>query len=419
MSRLSKNIIRNAERFEMDKSSKPSNANRSENYSTHSFLNQLGPLLILTSIFFLNFGSRITLAPLAPRIEMDLNLTHADTGALFFMISLGYFITLIGSGFVSARFNHKRTIIISNTALGFALIGTSFCTGPWTLRLGLFTVGMAAGLYLPSGIATLTSLIPSRHWGKAIAIHEIAPNLGFIAAPLICQAVLVWYSWRMVFLLMGMVSLIISPVFVRYSRGGEFKGAAPSFVSFRQLGGNLSFWVMVLLFSLGIIGTLGIYTMLPLYLVAEHAIDINLANTLIALSRIPCMIMAFVGGWATDRIGPRRTLRIVFLIAGLMTLFLGIASRSVILYIVFLQPLVAVCFFPAGFAALSLIVPAKSRNIAVSLIVPLAFVVGAGLVPVFIGFIGDMGSFAFGITICGGLITAGSIFTGMLKFSDQ
>lgn len=403
----------------MDKSSKPSNANRSENYSTHSFLNQLGPLLILTSIFFLNFGSRITLAPLAPRIEMDLNLTHADTGALFFMISLGYFITLIGSGFVSARFNHKRTIIISNTALGFALIGTSFCTGPWTLRLGLFTVGMAAGLYLPSGIATLTSLIPSRHWGKAIAIHEIAPNLGFIAAPLICQAVLVWYSWRMVFLLMGMVSLIISPVFVRYSRGGEFKGAAPSFVSFRQLGGNLSFWVMVLLFSLGIIGTLGIYTMLPLYLVAEHAIDINLANTLIALSRIPCMIMAFVGGWATDRIGPRRTLRIVFLIAGLMTLFLGIASRSVILYIVFLQPLVAVCFFPAGFAALSLIVPAKSRNIAVSLIVPLAFVVGAGLVPVFIGFIGDMGSFAFGITICGGLITAGSIFTGMLKFSDQ
>ncbi|MCK4985868.1 MAG: hypothetical protein KAS40_10140, partial [Desulfobacterales bacterium] len=70
----------------MDKSSKPSNANRSENYSVNSFLNQLGPLLILTSIFFLNFASRITPAPLAPRIEMDLNLTHADAGALFFMI---------------------------------------------------------------------------------------------------------------------------------------------------------------------------------------------------------------------------------------------------------------------------------------------------------------------------------------------
>jgi NNP family nitrate/nitrite transporter-like MFS transporter len=196
----------------MDKSSKPADAHSSENYSANSFFDQLGPLLILTSIFFLNFIGRIIPAPLVPRIETDLNLTHADAGALFFMISLGYFITLIGSGFISSRFNHKRAITISNTALGLALIGTAFCEGPWTLRLGLFTVGMAAGLYLPSGIATLMSIIPFRHWGKALAIHEMAPNLSYVAAPLICEAVMVWFSWRMVFFLIGLVALIMSPV---------------------------------------------------------------------------------------------------------------------------------------------------------------------------------------------------------------
>ena len=67
---------------------------------------------------------------------------------------------------------------------------------------------------------------------------------------------------------------------------------------------------------------------------------------------------------------------------------------------------------------MSLIVSAKLRSIAISLIVPLACVIGAGLVPVFIGWIGDMGNFATAITICGGLITAGSIFTGLLKFYD-
>ena len=175
---------------------------------------------------------------------------------------------------------------------------------------------------------------------------------------------------------------------------------------------------MVILFSLGISSTLGIYTMLPLYLVTDHAIDINLANTLIALSRTTSIIMAFVGCWSTDRIGPRQTLRMVLLVTGIMTLFLGFASCSMILYVVFLQPLVAVCFFPAGFAAMSLIVSAKLRSIAISFIVPLAFVIGAGLVPVFIGWIGDIGNFATAITICGGLITAGSIFTGLLKFYD-
>jgi len=403
----------------MDKSSKPSEAHSSTNSSVNSFFKQVGPLFILTSIFFINFGSRIILAPLTPNIETDLNLTHADAGALFFIISLGYFITLIGSGFVSSRFNHQRTILISNTAMGFALIATSFCAGPWSMRLGLFAVGMTAGLYLPSGIATLMSIIPMRHWGKALALHELAPNLGFVAAPLICEAVLIWFSWRTVFLLMGFVALIMSPVFMRYRRGGEFMGEAPSFASFQQLFGNLSVWIMVLLFSLAVISTMGIYTMLPLYLVTDHAIDRNLANTLIALSRITGVVMAFVGGWATDRIGSRQTLRIVLLVTGLLTILLGIAPRSLIPYIVFLQPLVAVCFFPAGFAAMSLVVSEKSRGIAVSFIIPLVIVIGSGLAPAFIGWTGDMGSFATGVTICGGLITAGSIFSGLIKFHDR
>jgi len=403
----------------MDKSSKPSNASRNENNSGLSFLNKLGPLLILTSIFFLNFASRITLAPLIPSIEIDLNLSHTDAGSLFLLISLGYFISLTGSGFVSSRLNHKRTIMLSNTALGFALIGTSFCEGTWTIRLGLFIVGITAGLYLPSGMAMLTSSIPSHRWGKAIAIHELAPNLGFVAAPLISEAVMVWFSWRAVILLFGCLTIIMSPVFYYYSSGGEFLGEAPSFVSFRKVFGNASFWIMMLLFSLAIISTLGIYTMLPLYLIAEHSIDRNLANTLIALSRISGVIMIFIGGWATDRFGPRQTLRIVFLLTGLATLFLSVASSSYISYIIFLQPLIAVCFYPAGFAALSLIVPAELRNIAISFTLPLAFLIGGGLAPVFFGIIGDISSLALGIGISAGLITAGAMFTGSLKFHDQ
>jgi NNP family nitrate/nitrite transporter-like MFS transporter len=287
------------------------------------------------------------------------------------------------------------------------------------MRLGLFMVGMATGLYLPSAIATLTSMIPSRHWGKAIAIHELAPNLSFIAAPLICEAVMVRFSWRAVFLFIGVVSLVMSPIFVRFGRGGNFKGEAPGFKSMGQLFGSGSFWVMVLLFSLGVVSTLGLYTMLPLYLVSEHGIDRNLANTLLAFSRVPSVLVAFAGGWATDRIGARLTLKIVLIIAGLMTVFLGMAPSSLIRYFVFLQPVIAVCFFPAGFAAMSLIVSPELRNIAVSLIIPLAFVAGGGLAPMFIGYIGDSGSFALGIIICGALITIGGFFTGLLKFQVQ
>ena len=68
---------------------------------------------------------------------------------------------------------------------------------------------------------------------------------------------------------------------------------------------------------------------------------------------------------------------------------------------------------------MSLIVPVELRHIAISFTLPMAFLIGGGLSPVFIGFIGDISSFALGIAICGGLITAGAIFAGSLKFHDQ
>jgi len=400
----------------MDKSLAPKDAGTHSSETPDRFLSQLGPLLILTAIFFLNFISRVTLAPLTPEIEINFNLTHADAGALFFLISLGAFITLTGSGFISSRLNHKRTIIISNTALGLALIGIAFCKDVWSLRLALFMLGMAAGLYLPSGIATLTDLIKSQHWGKALAIHDIAPNLSIVAAPLIAEAIMTRYSWRIAFVFFGLTALVMGPLFARLGRGGESFGEAPSFSSLRELSTKSSYWIMVLFFSLGICATLGIYTMMPLYLVTEHGIDRGLANTLIALSRLSGLIMAFVGGWAADRFGPSRTLKIIFIISGITTVMLAVVPSSYIPLMVFLQPLVAVCFFPVGFAALSFIVPPKSRNIAVSLTVPLSSVIGSGLVPIFIGFIGDISSFAIAIAICGGLITSGAFFTGSLKF---
>lgn len=405
-----------AEQQKIDNFSKREGSAIDPSQTAGRFVSHLGPLLILTSIFFLNFISRVILAPLIPEIETAFNLMHADAGTLFFLISLGYCISLTVSGFVSSRLNHKRTIIMSNTVLGMALIATAFCSDFWSFCLGLFTIGIAAGVYLPSAISTLTNLISSPHWGKALATHEIAPNLGLVVAPLFAEFIMNRFSWKSVFIFLGICALSLSPLFARFGRGGEFLGQAPSFLSFKQLFARSSFWVMAFLFSIAICSSLGIYTMLPVYLVTEIGVDRNLANTLIALSRLSGLIMAFVGGWAADRFGPKSTMKIVLFITGMMTVLLGIAPERYVHVIVFLQPLFTVCFFPVGFAAVSFIFPTKLRSLAISLIVPVAFLVGGGIFPVFIGFVGDIHSFAEGIAISGGLIAAASVFTGLLKF---
>lgn len=379
------------------------------------FASQLRPILLLTTIFLLNFVGRIVFAPLLPSIEADLGIAHAEAGSFFLVTSAGYFIALLGSGFVSSRLHHRKTIILSGLSVGAALIGVSLCSSLWTVRLALFLLGMSAGIYLPSGIATLTSLVHPRHWGKAIAVHELAPNLGFVAAPLLAEAFMLWFPWRGVIVFLGISSTTAAAAFLFFGEGGEFPGHSPNFGSLKELFREPAFWIMAVLFSLGICGTLGIYTMLPLYLVADQGINRNWANTLVALSRIPSVFMAFVAGWLSDRFGPRLTIMGVFIITGLLTILLGNVSDAWVVAVVFLQPIIAGCFFPPGFAALSSIGPPGARNIAVSLTIPAAFVFGGGAIPIGIGMMADAGFFDMGIALTGGFILTGAVLAFFLK----
>src|SRR5512139_3037459 len=176
------------------------------------------------------------------------------------------------------------------------------------IRFGLIFVGLAAGFYLSSGIATVTELVRPEHWGKAIAIHELAPNLGFVTAPLLAEVLLGLFSWRGVLTVIGIGSIIAGAVFVLWGKGGAFPGEAPDSKTLRSILVEPSFWIMIALFSLGIGASLGVYAMMPLYLVTERGMDRTWANTLVASSRILTMGSAIVTGWRTDRTGSKKTL---------------------------------------------------------------------------------------------------------------
>ncbi|MCG6918310.1 MAG: MFS transporter, partial [Deltaproteobacteria bacterium] len=374
---------------------------------------------LLVAIFLLNFLSRVILAPLLPTIKSDLAVGHGEAGSFFLFMSMGYFVSLLGSGFVASRLMHYRTITLSASAIGLALLTISFSDSQGAVLAGLVLLGLAAGLYLPSGISTLTSLVGPNQWGKALAIHELAPNLGFVLAPLISEALLKWFSWRGILGVMGTASIAAGLAFARFGKGGRFPGATPSIASLQNILAQPAFWIITILFSLGITGSLGVYAMLPLYLVAERGITQYSANILVAISRISGPVMALIAGWATDRFGAKRIMAAVFLLTGTTTLLLGLVKGSWLVIIVFLQPMLAVCFFPAGFAALSCIGPSSARNVAVSLTIPLAFLIGGGGIPTGIGIMGDFAHFALGFGLVGGLILVGFILSLTLKLPKE
>ena len=114
----------------------------------------LRPVFFLALIFFINFMGRMILSPLLPTIEKELAISHGQAGSFFFLMSAGYVIGLLGSGFFASRSNHRITVVVSSTGVGFALLCISLSNSLWTMRTGLFCLGLTAGLYIPSAIDT-------------------------------------------------------------------------------------------------------------------------------------------------------------------------------------------------------------------------------------------------------------------------
>lgn len=379
-----------------------------------SFAGALPPLLFVTSIFLINFLSRTALAPLLPAVEADLGLAHAGAGRLFLLVGGGNALGLLCNGFVSKALNHRRTVALSALAAGLALLCAAAAPHMAVFRLSLFAMGVCLGFYLPSGVATVVSLVSARDWGKAISIHEIAPNLSYALAPLLAEAMLRWFSWRTTLGLLGVLQLAAGLAFVLLRGGTEQRGESPRPEILRRVLARPVFWGLAAAFGLAIGASFGTYAMTTLYLV-ERGLPRAEANTLLTAARAAALVAAFGAGWLVDRLGPRGALRIYFTGAGLTLVAVGLAPAGLLPVAVAVQACFSVFYFPAGFAALSGAFPGELRSVAVSLAVPLGMVGGLGCIPPLLGLCGDAGLFGAGFVLLGLAVCAGLLLLPLFR----
>ncbi len=386
------------------------------------FQAKIGITIFLAGLFYQGFITRMIFAPLMPAIETDMGLSHAQAGGLFLMISIGLLLAPLCSGLISSKINHRGTLIVSAWSIGLILIPFAFVESIWAIRGLLMIIGFAAGLHLPSAIATITAEIRKADWGKALSIHQSAPPLSFVTAPLIAASLLHFFSWRVVLLIGAAVGICIATAFSLKGKGGDFPGQLPSPKNVKIIMGKASFYLMVLLFAMAMGGNAGILTMLPLFLINEHGFTLTKANTLIGFSQIAGLMMVFVAGWITDRVGQKSAMTVVLLTAGIATILIGLLDGGWLMVVIFVQPVLINAFFPGAFAALSRIAPPYLRSVTNALIPPVAFLIGGGILPALIGYMGENYTFAAGIRLAGAFMLVGPFLVYFLKlgqYDDQ
>jgi NNP family nitrate/nitrite transporter-like MFS transporter len=265
-------------------------------------------------------------------------------------------------------------------------------------------------------VGTLTDQTQQAHWGKVIAIHELAPNMAYITAPLVAEGLLRVFSWRGVLATIGSVALLLGGLYGWRGRGSDRRGEPPSLATLWILARDPSLWIVATLFVTAIGAVLGLYMMMPLFLVNELGLDREWANTIVGLSRLPGPIAVFCAGLITDRVGAHRALVLFLSAIGSLTLLLGLFRGPLATpALLFLQCAACACFFPAAFALVSQLFAPQRRNLAVSVVLLVGFLFGGGVVPSAIGLIAQAFSFASAFTGVG-VLTLISV-AGLLRLA--
>ena len=365
-------------------------------------------LLLFWSLWYVNFSSRTVISPLLPIIEDEFAISHAVAGSIFSFLSVGYTITLLLSGVLSPRIGYKRSII-----LGFLILMTSqfslrYTTTYASLAVASLFIGLGAGIYLPSAIPLITAVFGREHWGKAIAFHETAASFSVFSIPLLTAIALRFLNWRTIFFILSAACLIVCTFFCIFSPDpSPQKGKRVQFSSVLR---RRDFWIMAILWVFAASCALGLYNVIPLFLVKENGMSLETANTIFGFSRIGGFFVAITAGFLVDRYRAKKILFLVILFTGLSTMSLALAQTIPFLVVMlFVQATIYPAFFPVALVAMSRLTDFNERSIFTGTTIAIGVIFGMGLTPVILGAVADVWNFKVGIFALGALTTVSCI----------
>ena len=167
---------------------------------------------------------------------------------------------------------------------------------------------------------------------------------------------------------------------------------------------------IIWIFSAG--ANIGLYYIIPLYLVKELSLDMDYANTIFGLSRLGGAVLTIAAGFFVDRVSLKKACFVLVLATGIFTVLLALSNVRWTPVFLFLQACISPTFFVVGFVVVAKMFNQEQRGQATGFVVTIGMI-GTGLVPYFLGLSGDYYSFRVGILVLGILtaLSSGLLYT--------
>lgn len=289
-------------------------------------------LLVLS--YMLVYFHRMAPGVVAADLMQAFHTSGAELGSLAAMYYYIYTAMQIPSGILADTLGPRISVAVGAVIAGFGSILFGLAPDFGSASLGRFLVGLGVSVVFVGLMRSNTVWFSERRYGLVSGLTMFLGNMGSVLAAGPLAALLLWFSWRDVFVAAGVLSLILAVLTWRFVRNRPEDAGFPSvramageavhaaserhwWHDLKAVLGNLKIWPGFWV-NFGITGSLFAFAGLW---------GVPLMRDVFGLSRSEASLYttaalagfaagAFLMGWLSDRLGYRRP---VILGAGLLS----------------------------------------------------------------------------------------------------
>lgn len=276
-----------------------------------------GLILLFLSMagWTISYIHRMMVPPLLPMIMEELRISNTQAGLLMSGFMISYAIAQIPAGYLSDKYGARKVVSIGMIAFSLATLLIGFSRNFEQFLALRILFGLFAGTYYPPIVSAISRAFPDNKRGKAIGAFMSGTSIGTAIAPALAVPIALLRGWRFAFIALAIPGFLIAAGFPfilqdRTSKAAE-KSVGRGFLSLR-------FLIACLVPFLGMATKMGFTTFLPLFLVNEKDLPIEIAAVFFGAIPAIGFFGTIFGGFIADKFDRGLTVSITTLTSAVL-----------------------------------------------------------------------------------------------------
>ena len=247
----------------------------------------------------------LALAPLAPSLIKNLNITAVDWGVVLavFAIFTGIFQTPMG--LLVERLGGRKVLIFGLilNAAAFLLIG-AFVSSYWTILILIALAGIGNSVFHPADYSLLSASVGNQRMGRAFSIHTFVGHIGFILGPILTTILEPFFGWRGAIMILGAAGLLVAVLLIAcrviITEGKTIQKKVPVRESLRDLLASKPILIFFAFYMLSSLANFGITQFSILALQPMYGLEKIAVVGALTAYQVGALLLVLPGGILAD-----------------------------------------------------------------------------------------------------------------------